>query len=47
MMSLILMHNIEVMHQERNVVKNLVNTCMSLEKNKGQKESPKRPSKAL
>jgi 23S rRNA maturation-related 3'-5' exoribonuclease YhaM len=41
MMSLILMHNIDVMHQERNVVKNLVNTCMSLEKKQRTKRKPK------
>jgi hypothetical protein len=27
--SLILMHNIDVMHQERNVVKNIISTCMN------------------
>jgi hypothetical protein len=34
MLSLILMHNIDVMHQESNVVETLIHTCMYFEKTK-------------
>jgi hypothetical protein len=47
MSSLILVHNIVVMHQESNVVEALIHTCMHFEKNKGQSESSKRSSNAL
>jgi hypothetical protein len=47
MLSLILMHNIDVMHQECNFAKALIHTCMHFEKNKGQSESSKRSSNAL
>jgi hypothetical protein len=47
MPSLILLHNIDVMHQESNVVEALIHTCMHLEKNKGQSESSKRSRNAL
>jgi hypothetical protein len=44
MSSLILVHNIDAMHQESNVVEALIHTCMHFEKNKGQYESSKRSS---
>jgi hypothetical protein len=44
---LVLVHNINVMHQENNVVKALIHTCMHFKKNKGQSESSKRSSNAL
>jgi hypothetical protein len=47
MSSLILVHNIDVMHQESNVDEALIHTCMHFEKNKGQSESSKRSSNAL
>jgi hypothetical protein len=47
MSSLILVHNIDVMHQESNVAEALIHTCMHFEKNKGQSESSKRSSYAL
>jgi hypothetical protein len=47
MPSLILVHNIDIMHQESNVAETLIHTCMNLEKNKGQSESSKRSSNAL
>jgi hypothetical protein len=47
MSSLILMHNIDIMHQESNVDEALIHTCMNLEKNKGQSKSSKRSSNAL
>jgi hypothetical protein len=47
MSSLILVHNIDVMHQESNVVEALIHTSMHFEKNKGQSESSNRSSNAL
>jgi hypothetical protein len=35
MPSLILVHNIDVMHQECNVAEAVIHTCMHFEKNKG------------
>jgi hypothetical protein len=47
MLSLILVHKIDVMHQESNVAKALIHTWMHFEKNKGQSETSKRSSNAL
>jgi hypothetical protein len=47
MLSLILVHTTDVMHQEINVVEALIHTCMHFEKNKGQSKSSKRSSNAL
>jgi hypothetical protein len=47
MSSLIVVHNIDVMHQESNVAEALIHTCMNFQKNKGQFESSKRSSNAL
>jgi hypothetical protein len=47
MSSLILVHNIDVIHQESNVAEALIHTCMHFEKNKGYYESSKRSSNAL
>jgi hypothetical protein len=40
--ALILIHYIDIMHQERNVVESIVTTCMNfLEKSKGSKQARK------
>jgi hypothetical protein len=41
MLSLILMHNIDVMHQESNVVQTLIHTCMYFEKKQRKIQKPK------
>jgi hypothetical protein len=34
--ALILMHNIDVLHQERNIGESIINTCLNITKNKRQ-----------